>query len=110
MDTLSLGTPLVLVLLSSHQFKQSLALGHAGEYAHVARALAPLASALISSKTISALQVFHPLNFSSPCLDSLLDSQLESNLEFSLYSFKSTFIRLSHLLVGGFSSMVFKHF
>ncbi len=74
MDTLSLGTPLVLVLPSSHQFKQSRALRHAGEYAHVARALAPLVSALISSKIINALQVFHPLNFSSPCLDSLLDS------------------------------------
>jgi hypothetical protein len=46
---------------------------------------------------------------SSPCLDSLLDFQLDSDLEVSLDSFRSTFIWSLHLLIGGFPSMVFEH-
>jgi hypothetical protein len=54
--------------------------------------------------------MFHLLNLSFPCLDSLLDFQLNSNLEFSLDSFKLVFVQSLHLLASGLLGMVFKHF
>jgi hypothetical protein len=62
-----------------------------------------------SSKTISVLQTFQPPNLSFPCQGFLLDVQPNLNLEFTLDSFKSTFIWSSHLLVSGFSCIVFEH-
>jgi hypothetical protein len=92
-----------------HQLRQSFSLRCVGEYLHASKVLAPLASTLTSSKTINAFQTLHPLNLSYPYQDSLLDFQLNSNLEFSLDFFKLTFIQSPHLLVSGPSSMVFKH-
>ncbi len=53
--------------------------------------------------------MFHPLYLSFPCLDSFLESQSNSDLEFSLDSITSTFIWSLHLLISGPSSMVFEH-
>ncbi len=49
------SNPIVLISPSPHHLGQSFALGHVGEYAHVLRALAPIASTSTSYKTISAL-------------------------------------------------------
>jgi hypothetical protein len=84
-----------------HQLRQSFSLRCVGEYLHASKVLAPLASTLTSSKTINAFQTLHPLNLSYPYQDSLLDFQLNSNLEFSLDFFKLTFIQSPHLLVSG---------
>jgi hypothetical protein len=63
---------------------QHLALRRAKKYAHVVRALAPLASTSTSSKIVSTLQVFHPSISFSPCPHSLIDFQPNGNLELSL--------------------------
>jgi len=67
------------------------------------------ASAPTSFKTISTFQMFQPPHLSFPCQGSLLDFQPNSNLEFTLDSFKSTFIWSSHLSINDFSCMVFEH-
>jgi hypothetical protein len=60
-------------------------------------------------ETIGALQTLHPSDLLIPCSDSLLNIQLDLNLELSLDSFMSTFIRLSHLSLDDFSNMIFKY-
>lgn len=54
--------------------------------------------------------MLHLLNLSFPCLEYLLDFQLDSNLEFSLNSFKLVFIQSLHLLATSLLGTVFKHF
>jgi hypothetical protein len=98
-----------LVLPLSHQLKQSISLRCVGKCFHATKVLAPLASALASFKTINGLQMFHLLNLIYSYQNSSLDFQLNSNLEFSLDSFKLTFIQLPHLSAGGPLGMVFKH-
>jgi len=86
-----------------------LALRRAKKYAHVVRALAPLALTSTSSKIVSTLQVFHPSISFSLCPHSLIDFQPNGNLELSLDFLKLAFLRMSHLSLKGPSNMVFKH-
>jgi hypothetical protein len=79
------------------------------KYAHVAKALAPLALIIASLGIISTLHVLHPLVLPSPWPNSLMDFQLDRDLELSLDSFRSAFMHMSHLFAMGFSSVVFKH-
>jgi hypothetical protein len=94
--------------LGAHRFHWSLALRQAREYVRVVRALTPLASTSASLEIIFALQAFHPSNLSLSCLDFLMEFQPNTNLEFSLYMFKSAFIHSSHLLAREPSNMVFE--
>jgi len=55
------------------------------------------------------LLALHSLNTNSFYLDSLLNFQPNLDLEFSMDSFRSTFLGMSHLLVDGPSNMVFEH-
>lgn len=80
-----------------------------GEYAHVAKAFALLALALASSKTIVSLQDFHFFGFILPCLNYVMEFQLQTYLEFSLNIFKLTFIHSIQLLASGPLGMVFEH-
>ncbi len=73
------------------------------------KAFASLVPILTFLETIIILQLFHPLDLLLPCLDFLMEFQPEIDLDFSLNMFTSTFIHLTHLLVGGPSSMVFEH-
>jgi hypothetical protein len=65
-NAFSQNTLSVLVLLAPHCLGWNLALSHVEEYGHVVKALVILALALVSSKTINVLQVFHPPYLSSP--------------------------------------------
>jgi hypothetical protein len=60
-------------------------------------------------ETIVALQTLHPSDLFIPCSDSLLNIQLDLNLELSLDSFMSTFIQLSHLSLDDFLNIIFEH-
>ncbi len=60
-------------------------------------ALTPLALPLASLKVIAYLWAFHFLDSSLPCSYSLMEFQLEADLDFSLDMFKTTFIHLVHL-------------
>jgi hypothetical protein len=88
----------------------SLTLEHAREFVHATKALAFFASIPSSLKTIYALQALHISNLDSPCLDSLMDFQLNIDVELPMHSFKSTFLGMSHLLTCSLLSMVFEHF
>ncbi len=79
------------------------------EYVRAVKALAPLGVMLVSSKTITTLQAFHPSNLSMPCLDSLMDFKPKIELDFLKIMFRSTFIHSTHLLARMFSCMVFEH-
>jgi hypothetical protein len=83
-----------------HHFRWSLTLRRAGEYVCAMRAFALLTPTLASSKTIIVLQVFHPLDLSLPCSNSLMEFKLKADLDFSLDMFMLTFIHSIHLLVG----------
>jgi len=52
---------------------------------------------------------FSSYNLFLSYLDSLMEFQLEAQLDFSLDMFKSAFIHLVRLLVGGPLTMVFEH-
>jgi hypothetical protein len=91
------------------QLGWNLTLGCTEEFVRDVKAFAPLALALVSLKMINALLVLHPSNANSPCLGSLLDFQLDWDLEVSMDSFRSIFLPMFHLLVGGPSSMVFEY-
>jgi hypothetical protein len=95
---------------SSRWLARSLATGCVGEFAHVSRAFVFLAQTLASLETINVLLALHLLNTNFPYSDSLLDFQPNSNLELFVDIFRSTFLCISHLLIGGPLSMVFKHF
>jgi hypothetical protein len=90
----------------------SLAWAELSPWACFTRALAhlALALALASSEIINVLQALHPSSSYSPCLDSLMNFELDVDLELFFYSFKLAFLHLSHLLARGPSSMVFKLF
>jgi len=92
-----------------HQLGQSLALGHAREFACVAKAITPLAPTPTFFEIISTLQTLHPSSLDFPCLDSLVNFQSNVDLELPLHSFRLAFMCLSHLLAGGPLNMVFKH-
>ncbi len=62
-----------------------------------------------SSKNINTLQAFHCLDLSLHYSNSLMEFQLEADLDFSLNMFKSTFIHLVHLLVGMPLGTIFEH-
>jgi len=66
----------------------------------VNKAFTPLALALTSLEMICALQALHLLDSDSPCLNILIDFQLDTNVELSMDSFTSTFLHMSHLFVG----------
>jgi hypothetical protein len=93
-----------LVSLPTHWLKQSLAIGHASEYAHATSAFTPFA--LVSLETINA---FQPLDLPIPCSNSLMKIQLDMDLELPLDSFESTLIRFPHLSIYGPLGMNFKH-
>ncbi len=92
-----------------HRSRQSFALGHVSEFACIARAFSFFALTLAFLKTINALLGLHPLDIISPYSNSLLNFQLDSNLKFSMDSFKSAFMCMSHLLTNDLSSVVFEH-
>jgi hypothetical protein len=73
------------------------------------KGLAPLMPISTFSKTIIILQALHPLDWSLPCSNSLMEFKLKAYLDFSLDMFKSTFIYSTHLLVGRPLGMAFKH-
>ncbi len=77
---------------------------------HATKALAFFASVPSSLKTIYALQALHLSNSNSPCLNTLMDFQLNIDVELSMHSFRSTFLGMSHLLTCSLLSMVFEHF
>ncbi len=87
------------------QLGQSLDPGLIREFACFTKVLAHLALALAFFETISALRVLHPSNSYSLCLDSLMNFQLDVNLELFSSSFKLAFLCLSHLLAGSPSSI-----
>jgi hypothetical protein len=95
--------PLVLWL------KWNLTLNHAKDFAHVIRAFIPFAPTLAFLKMINAFLAFHPLDIDSLYSNSLLDFQLNLELELFMDSFRLAFLCMFQLLVGGPSSMVFKH-
>lgn len=76
---------------------------------HVIKAFGPstLALALASLETINVLHALHPLDLSFP-FKTFWGFWLNSNLEFSLDSFRLAFIESTHFLIGGPSSMIFK--
>ncbi len=53
--------------------ERSLTLGHVKEFAHAARAFAPLAPPLASLEMVNTLLTLHPPNIDYMCLDSLFD-------------------------------------
>lgn len=57
---------MLLGLYSSMDLGWGFALGCVEEYACATKTLAPFALTLASSKTMNVLQVFHPLDLSSP--------------------------------------------
>jgi hypothetical protein len=94
---------------SSCRLGWNLALGRTRKFARATMAFVPFTATMTSSKTVSALLALHSLDTNSPYSDSLLDFQLYSNLELFMDSFRLTFLCMFHLLVGGPSSIVFKH-
>jgi hypothetical protein len=91
----------------SCQLGQSLALGHVGEFACDARAFTPFA--LTFSKMVNMLLTLHLSNIDSPCLDSLLDFQFDSNLELFMDLLRTTFLCMSQLLINVIFNMIFEH-
>jgi len=77
---------------------------------HGANVLTFFPPILPSLKAIGTLLALHPLDINSPYLDSLLDFQLDLDLELSINSFKSAFFHMFHLSSGGPFGMVFEHF
>ncbi len=63
---------------------RNLAMGCVGEFVHVFKAFVLFAPTLASLEIINVLLVLHLLNTNFLCLDSLLDFQLDSNLELFL--------------------------
>jgi len=95
---------------SSHQLARSLAMGCIREFAHVSKAFVPLALTLASLEIVNTLLTLHLLNIDFPCLYFLLDFQLDANLQLFVDYFRSTFLWMSHLFIGGSFGMVFEHF
>jgi hypothetical protein len=58
---------------------------------------------------VYALQGLHPLDLDSPCLNSLMDFQLDIDVELSLNFFNSIALHMSHLLVSNPLGMVIEH-
>jgi hypothetical protein len=77
--------------------KRSSALRLVREFTHVAKTLAPFAPVLASLETINALLTLHSLDIDSLHSNSLLNFQPNSNLEFSMEFFRSTFLHMYHL-------------
>jgi hypothetical protein len=71
---------------------------------HVTKAFAPT---LASSKMINVLLTLHPPDTYSPYSNSLLDFQRDSNLEFYVDYFRSTFLHMYDLSISGPFDMVF---
>jgi hypothetical protein len=86
-----------------------LAIGRAREFACAAKVFAPLAPTLASLKRINMLLVLHLPNTDSPCSKSLLNVQLDSNLELSMDFFRLAFLCTFHLLAKGSFGIVFEH-
>lgn len=76
----------------------------------MARAFALLALGPTSSKIVCALQALHPSNSNFLYLDFLMDSHPNISVELSMDSFRSIFLRMSHLSICSSSTIVFKHF
>jgi len=93
-----------------HQLKQNLTLGCVKKFVGVARAFTLLNLTLASSKMISTLQTLHLSNLIFPCLDCMLDFQLNTNVELHIDFFRSIFLRMSHLSIVFPLGMVFEHF
>jgi hypothetical protein len=70
----------------------NLTLKHAKEFAHAIRAFAPLAPTLTCLKMINALLALHRLDINSPHSNSLLDFQLNLNLELFVDYFRLAFL------------------
>jgi hypothetical protein len=85
-------------------------LGRTREFARVVRAFAPFAPTLMFSKTVNTLLTLHPLDIDSPCSNSLLNFQFDSDLELSMDFYRSIFLTMSHLSTSGPFGMVFEHF
>jgi hypothetical protein len=82
------------------QLGWNLTLRFVGEFMCANKALTPFTSALTLLEMICALQALHLLYLDSPCLNFLMDFQLDTNVELSMDSFRSTFLHMSHLFVG----------
>jgi hypothetical protein len=94
----------------SHCLRHTLAFGHVEKFVHVARAFALLTLVPSSLEMIFVLQTLHYLNLDSPYSDSLMDFQLNINMELSVDFFYLIFLHMSHLLISGSSGMAFEHF
>jgi hypothetical protein len=94
----------------SHWLGHTLAFGHVKKFMHVVRAFTLLALVPSSLEMIFVLQTLHYLNLDFPYLDSLMDFQLDINVELCMDFFNSFFFHMSHLLASGSSCMAFVHF
>jgi len=73
----------------------------------IARVFAPLVSTSTSSETFAH---YKPYILEFPFLDSMMDLQLDTNVELSLDFLRSTFLHMSQLSIGGLLAMVCEHF
>jgi hypothetical protein len=85
-------------------------MGCVGDFARVSKAFVPFAPTLASLKIINTLLALHLLNIDFLCLDFLLDFQLNANLQLFVDSFRSTFLWMFHLFIGGSFGTIWKHF
>ncbi len=98
------------IMAPSHWLKHTLTFGHVEKFVHVVRAFAFLALVPSSLEMIFVLQTLHYLNLDSPYSNSLVDFQLNINMELSLDFFNLVFLHMSYLLISGSSGMPFEHF
>ncbi len=87
----------VRVVPPSCWWRWNLTFGHVREFTHAIKAFARLASVPTSLEMVCLLQALHLLNLDSPCLNSLLDFQLNTNVELFMDYFKLDFLCMSHL-------------
>jgi hypothetical protein len=93
-----------------HWLGHTLAFGHVEKFVHATKAFTFLALVPSSLKMIFVLQTLHYLNLDSPYLDSLMDFQLDINVELCMDFLNLVFLHMSHLLTSGSLGMTFEHF
>lgn len=76
---------------------------------HAVRVLAPFAIALVFSKMVSTMLVFHLYDITPPAWIPCWTFIQIQNLSFLWTLYRSTFLRMFHLLFGGSFNVVFEH-
>jgi hypothetical protein len=92
-----------------HWLKWSLALG-CWKVCMCWQGFYPFYLTMASSKGFNTLLILHSPNTNSPCSNSLVDFQLNSNLKFFVNFLRLTFLDMFYLSTSGPFNMVFKHF